>query len=144
MIAGWVSNRSWDFRVLFTTSKTHDLARYMTSPKHLLFRATNWNYRPTLYSTPMSQIVSYRIFYCLEFFSSGNLLLPEINRKMQTLYSPSTPYTLFLDRTIFRVPKQCASIVVWYQLLSIIRDNVWLLSYLPWTFGQRYFSLYLP
>ena len=102
----WVSNRSWDFHVLFTTSKTHDTARHMTSQKFLLFRVTNWNGRPSRCNTPPSQIVPYRIFYYLEFV----LLWPEINRTMQsfylTLYTTSTPYTLFLDRTIFQGTKK--------------------------------------
>ena len=61
----WVSNRSWDFYILFITSKTHDIARHMTSQKLLMFRVRNWNDRPTRCSTPPSQIVPYRNFYFL-------------------------------------------------------------------------------
>ena len=103
--------RSWDFHVLFITSKTHGIARHMTSQKFLLFGVTNWNDRPTRCSTPPSQIVPYRIFYYLEIVSSRNLLWPEINRTLKffffylILYTTSTPYTQFLDRTIFQGTK---------------------------------------
>ena len=117
MTATWVSNRSWDFHGLLTTSKTHGIARHMTSQKFLLFRVTNWNDRPTRCSTPPIQIVPNRIFYYLEFVSSKNLLWPEINRTMQsffylTLYTTSTPYTLFLDR----YQNSVTSIVVWFHV----------------------------
>ena len=75
-----------------------------------LFRVTNWNDRPILCSITQSQLVPYRIFYRLEFFSSRNLQLPEINRTKEpfylSLYTPSTPYTLFQIRLFFSVPKQ--------------------------------------
>ena len=101
-LANGVSNRSWDFHVLFTTSKTHDIARIMTSKNLLLFRITNWNDLPTHCSFPSSQIVPYWIFYCLDFFPSRNLLWPEINRTMQS----SLPYTVLCNiysvHSIFR------------------------------------------
>ena len=49
VIATSVSNRSWDFSVLFTTLKTHDTARRVTSQKLLLFSVKTWNDRPTLF-----------------------------------------------------------------------------------------------
>ena len=102
------------FMSFFITSKTHDIARHMTSQNFLLFGVTNRNDRPSRCSTPSSKIVPCRIFYYLESVSSRNLLWPEINRTMQsfylTLYTTSTPYTQFLDRTIFQGTK-----TVWRQ-----------------------------
>ena len=79
----------------------------MNSQNLLLFRVTNWNDRPTPCSTPCSQII-----YCQElFFPSKNLLLPEINSRMQSClpYGVHTIYSVrtVLNRTIFKVPKQC-------------------------------------
>ena len=94
-------HRSWDIHVLFTTSKTHDIARHMTSQKILLFRVTNWNDQPTRCSIPPSQKVPYRIFYYLEFVSSRNPLWPEINRTMQS-FLPCTVYNIYSVHSVFR------------------------------------------
>ena len=51
------------------------------------------NDRQTLYIAPPNQVVPCRIFHCLDFFSSRALLLPEINRTVQT-FSPYTVYTI--------------------------------------------------
>ena len=92
--------------VLCTTFKTHDIASHMTFRKHLIFRVTTWNDRRTFCSTPHSQTDPYRVFYCLEFFSSMKFLLPEINRRMQsffylTLYPPfQLAFFINLQRTV--------------------------------------------
>ena len=65
---------------------TYDIAGHLTFQK-FLFRVKNCSNRQTLCSTQHSQIASYRIFYCPEFFVSKNLLLSEINRTMQSFFT---------------------------------------------------------
>ena len=84
----WVRNTYWEFGVLFTASKKHDIARYVTSQNTLLlFRVTHWNNQLTLCSTPHSQIVPSRSFDSLGYFFSKNLILSELYR---TIPSKST------------------------------------------------------
>ena len=77
--------------------KTGQFTPALIPQKLLLFKITNWIDRPTLCSTLHCQILPYRVFYYLEFFSfmASYGLKQTYCLFYLTLQSPSTPYTLF-------------------------------------------------
>ena len=55
-------------------------------------QCTNWNDRPTLCSTPHSQIILYRIFYCLEIVSlQDRPAISSIHHLLMALYFKKIP-----------------------------------------------------
>ena len=81
--------------------RKHMALSAMCIPKSPPIQGHKLEWRTTLCITPHCQIVPYRMFYSLEFISSRNFMLPEINRTMQP-FLPYMLYTIYSVHSILR------------------------------------------